>query len=130
LNFDKDSDPGVLLVKDCFSFMIKNSYETKVMGASFRNIDQILSLMGIHLLTISPSLIHELMKTQKYPEPFKASNYFIDPAKFSVKTQQDFEKCLGEDEMARDLLEKGIAKFTEDLIKLKEIIEVKLKKIK
>ena len=129
MEFDQEHDPGVLLVKDCFKFMSINSYKTKVMGASFRNINQILDLTGVHLLTISPTLIYELEKAQIYPEPLKASDdYYIDPSSFFVKTQDDFEKCLSHDEMAKDLLEKGIAKFTEDLVKLEGMIEAKLKK--
>jgi transaldolase len=111
--------------------MLRNSYQTKVMGASFRNINQILDLTGVHLLTISPNLVQELMENNIYPDPLEVNTQYVkNPSDYLVETQADFEICLESDEMAKDLLEKGISKFTQDLIKLEDMIATKINKVK
>jgi transaldolase len=47
-------DPGVQSVKEIYTYYKHFGYETEVMGASFRNVGQILELAGCDLLTISP----------------------------------------------------------------------------
>ena len=53
-------DIGVQSVTRIFNYYKKFGYKTVVMGASFRNTDQILGLAGCDLLTISPSLLGKL----------------------------------------------------------------------
>ena len=53
-------DTGVQSVTRIFNYYKKFGYKTVVMGASFRNTDQILGLAGCDLLTISPSLLGKL----------------------------------------------------------------------
>ncbi len=55
-------DPGVLSVTRIFNYYKKYGYRTIVMGASFRNTDEILALAGCDRLTISPALLEELSK--------------------------------------------------------------------
>lgn len=55
-----DDDPGVKSVMKIYNYYKHHGYETEVMGASFRNTDQILGLAGCDLLTISPNLLAEL----------------------------------------------------------------------
>ncbi|KAF0986269.1 hypothetical protein HZS_3323 [Henneguya salminicola] len=52
-----EDDPGVLSVQKIFSYYKKFGVQTIVMGASFRNIDQIKALTGIDALTISYVII-------------------------------------------------------------------------
>ena len=61
-NIKYDEDPGVNLVKSIYNYFKINNYKTIIMGASFRNINQICSLNGCDRLTISPNLIQELEK--------------------------------------------------------------------
>ena len=61
-----DEDPGVKSVRNIFDYYKQHRYETIVMGASFRRIEQILSLAGCDRLTISPTLLQEL---QDHDEP-------------------------------------------------------------
>merc|ERR1712113_369626 len=56
-------NPGVDLVKNIFNYYKLNDITTEIMGASFRNINQILELSGCDLLTISPVLLNKLYKT-------------------------------------------------------------------
>ncbi len=53
-------DPGVQSVTRIFNYYKKFGYKTQVMGASFRNVKQIIALCGSDLLTISPQLLEEL----------------------------------------------------------------------
>ena len=43
-----------------YNYYKKFGYKTVVMGASFRNTDQIIGLTGCDLLTISPGLLGKL----------------------------------------------------------------------
>ena len=52
-----DQDPGVASVTRIYNYYKKYGYKTQVMGASFRNINQIVRLAGADLLTISPELL-------------------------------------------------------------------------
>src|SRR5262249_11142635 len=57
-------DPGVASVMRIYDYFTKFDYKTQVMGASFRNVDQIAYLAGCDLLTISPDLLAQMEKTE------------------------------------------------------------------
>src|SRR4051794_32834523 len=58
-----EHDPGVASVTRIYNYYKKYGYKTQVMGASFRNVDQIVRLAGCDLLTISPDLLEKLERT-------------------------------------------------------------------
>ena len=58
--FAPKEDPGVMSVTKIYNYYKKFDYKTVVMGASFRNIGEVLALAGCDLLTISPKLLAEL----------------------------------------------------------------------
>ncbi|MBS0655128.1 MAG: transaldolase, partial [Verrucomicrobia bacterium] len=66
------ADPGVLSVQAIYNYFKKFDFKTQVMGASFRNKDQITELAGCDLLTISPKFLQELQDSQT-PVPRKLS---------------------------------------------------------
>src|SRR5438270_6048207 len=68
-------DPGVQSVHEIYNYYKKFDYKTEVMGASFRNIGEILELAGCDLLTISPELLDKLSDSY---EPLTRK---LDPAK-------------------------------------------------
>lgn len=109
-------DPGVQSVVDIFNYYKKFGYKTEVMGASFRNIDEIIELAGCDLLTISPPFIEALKTTDGVltrkltPENVSASNF----EKISLDEKQ-FRWMLNEDAMATEKLSEGIRKFAADL---------------
>ena len=117
-------DPGVLSVKNIYNYYKKFDYKTEIMGASFRNIDQILQLSGCDLLTISPNLLNELtlsegtLKPQLTPEGAKESKL----KKISVD-EKTFRWMLNEDAMATEKLAEGIRNFTVDLVKLERQVK-------
>lgn len=118
-----DQDPGVVSVKEIYNYYKKFGYKTEVMGASFRNIEEILELAGCDLLTISPQLLQELQESSETVE----RKLSAEDAKSSTLTKIDIDEptfrwMLNQDPMATDKLAEGIRKFGEDYQKLEKLI--------
>jgi len=115
-------DPGVLSVKTIFNYFKYHGYKTIIMGASFRNKDQIIELAGCDYLTISPQLLEELtlsnMKIERKLDPHHPKEI----PKLNTD-EKNFRWLLNEDEMANFKLSEGIRKFSGDIIKLENIIQ-------
>jgi transaldolase len=120
-------DPGVLSVRYIYNYYKKFGYNTEVMGASFRNIGEIIELAGCDLLTISPNLLAELENNQaqltRKLDPETSKNADIRQIHLDEK---DFRWMHNEEAMAVEKLSDGIRKFTEDLVKLEKFIAAKL----
>src|SRR5580692_3936503 len=67
-NYAAAEDPGVLSVREIYAYYKKFGHATEVMGASFRNVGEILELAGCDLLTISPTLLGELKNSVEVVE--------------------------------------------------------------
>lgn len=123
-------DPGVLSVTQIYNYYKKYGYKTEVMGASFRNVGEILELAGCDLLTISPALLEELAKTPgtvtRKLTPEKAASLTL--TKLSL-TEPSFRWLLNEDQMATEKLSEGIRSFAADAIKLEKFIGKKLSEV-
>lgn len=117
-------DPGVISLTGIFNYYKKFGYPTQVMGASFRNIDEICELAGCDLLTISPTLLRELEATEgiltKKLDADQAREMAIEKITVDEKT---FRWMMNEDAMATEKLAEGIRNFTRDLIKLEKQME-------
>jgi transaldolase len=116
-----DQDPGVASVTRIYNYYKKYGYKTQVMGASFRNVNQIIHLAGSDLLTISPDLLDQLGKAEGVLERK------LDPAKAKSSkdeqlhlTEKTFRWMHNEDAMATEKLAEGIRKFNADAKKLEE----------
>ena len=120
-------DPGVLSVNYIYNYYKKFGYKTEVMGASFRNIGEIIELAGCDLLTISPNLLAELENNQgellRKLDPEKSKNMDIQQINLDEKA---FRWMHNEEAMAVEKLSEGIRKFAEDLVKLEKFIAAKL----
>jgi transaldolase len=68
LTFTPDMDPGVISVRAIWNYYKRFGYKTTVMGASFRNVEQIEQLCGCDCLTIAPKLL-EILKGKNAPVP-------------------------------------------------------------
>ena len=92
-----------------------------VMGASFRNVGEILELAGCDRLTIAPALLKELSESEG--EVVRKLSYVGDvkvrPAKM---TEAEFYWQHNQDPMAIDKLADGIRKFAIDQEKLEKMI--------
>ena len=116
-----DQDPGVASVTRIYDYFKKYGYKTQVMGASFRNTNQILRLAGCDLLTISPELLAELEGAQgtvdRQLDPARANAIADKQIHLDEKT---FRWMHNEDAMATDKLAEGIRKFYADARKLEK----------
>jgi transaldolase len=119
-------DPGVKSVTRIYNYYKKFGYKTQVMGASFRNMGEIIELAGCDLLTISPKLLAELEATEGKLERK------LDPAKVEalnieriVMDTDVFEFMHDGDRMATEKLASGITGFTDALIKLEALLTVR-----
>ena len=116
-----DQDPGVASVTRIYNYYKKYGYKTQVMGASFRNVNQIVRLAGCDLLTISPELLDQLEQAEG------VLDRELDPAKAQGNKEERFhldEKTFrwthNEDAMATEKLAEGIRKFNSDARHLEE----------
>jgi len=120
-------DPGVQSVQEIYTYYKHFGYETEVMGASFRNVGQILELAGCDLLTISPELMKELSKSQSTVDrkltPEKAKSADIKRLKLDEKT---FRYLVNENAMATEKTAEGIRKFAADIAKLEKVVAQKI----
>ncbi len=120
-------DPGVQSVTEIYTYYKKFNIPTEVMGASFRNTEQILELAGCDCLTISPELMEELSKStdpverKLSPEKAKAAN--VEKLELDEKR---FRWLLNENAMTTEKLSEGIRKFAADVVKLEEFVASKL----
>src|SRR5882724_788284 len=110
-----DQDPGVASVTRIYNYYKKYGYKTQVMGASFRNVNQIVRLAGCDLLTISPELLDQLEQSEG------ALERKLDPAKAQASKEErlhldekTFRWMHNEDAMATEKLAEGIRKFNSD----------------
>lgn len=116
-------DPGVISVTQIYNYFKKFNYKTQVMGASFRNSDEILELAGCDLLTISPTLLEELAKIEgDVPRKLSADKAKLSPIEKIHVDEKSFRWMLNENAMATEKLSEGIRKFNEDTLKLEKVI--------
>ena len=120
-------DPGVQSVNEIYTYYKKFDISTEVMGASFRNIGQILELAGCDCLTISPELMEELAKSNQPAErkltPEKAKSANIDRLQLDEKK---FRLMLNDNAMAYEKTGEGIRRFAADVVKLEKFVASKL----
>ena len=126
-DFAPAEDPGVISVKEIYAYYKKFGYATEVMGASFRNVGEILELAGSDLLTISPNLLEDLAKgtgtvTRKLSPETAAKS---DLPKIHLD-EKSFRWLHNEDQMATEKLSEGIRGFAADTLKLEKVIVEKL----
>ena len=116
-------DPGVTSVTGIYNYYQTFGYKTQIMGASFRNIGEIIELAGCELLTISPDLLAELAKTDGtlVPKLTPASAKAAKVIKIDAD-ERSFRWLLNEDAMATEKLAQGIRAFAADLVKLEDVL--------
>ena len=117
------NDPGVKSVRAIYNYYKKNGIATEVMGASFRNVGQIVALAGCDLLTISPDLLALLTANESALAPAldaKAAKGMDLP--LLQYNEAGFRFALNEDVMATEKLAEGIRAFCVDAIKLEGLM--------
>jgi len=120
-------DPGVKSVRQIYAYYKKFGYATQVMGASFRNMGQILELAGCDLLTISPNLLGELQSSSvAVVQKLDVAEAKKDPIEKLPLDEKSFRFLLNEDAMATVKLAEGIRLFSADIVKLEKKILAKI----
>ncbi len=120
-------DPGVHSVQAIYDYYKKFGYQTEVMGASFRNVGEILELAGCDLLTISPGLLDELSNSS---DPVERK---LDAEKSKAKdiariemNEKAFRWMFNQDAMATEKTAEGIRNFAADIDKLEALVKSKI----
>jgi transaldolase len=124
-SYDAETDPGVISVREIYRYFKQHGHKTIVMGASFRNVGEVLALAGCDRLTIAPALLDELSK-QSGELVVHLRDEGATTAKPAELTEQAFRWALNEDAMATEKLAEGIRKFAIDQRKLEQVITAAL----
>jgi transaldolase len=110
-------DPGVASVRTIHMRLKGAGYKTEIMGASFRNVGQILALAGCDLLTISPELLDQLASASgEVPRLLNGA----DPVAAERLSEARFRWEMNENAMATEKLAEGIRVFTADALKMEQ----------
>ncbi|MFV8452546.1 transaldolase [Vibrio campbellii] len=124
-DFEASEDPGVISVTDIYNYYKDYGYNTVVMGASFRNIGEILELAGCDRLTIAPALLAELEAAEG-----EVVEKLVDSKGSKERpTPMSHAEFLWEhnlDAMAVEKVAEGIRNFAVDQGKLEDMIAAKL----
>lgn len=118
-------DPGVISVTKIYNYYKEYGYKTVVMGASFRNVGEIIELAGCDRLTIAPALLKELQENTA-PLVRKLEYKGEVKAKPQPLTEAEFYWQHNSDAMAVEKLADGIRKFAVDQEKLEAMLSAKL----
>ena len=116
-------------VTKIFNYFKEKGFKTEVMGASFRNVNEIKELAGCDLLTIAPKFLDELNNEEgvlvKKLDQNIQSNNSID-YKFD---ERDFRLSMLEDQMASEKLSEGITGFSKAIEELENLLSQRLSEI-
>lgn len=124
--YEGAEDPGVQSVTQIYNYYKKFGYRTEVMGASFRNIGEIMELAGCDLLTISPKLLDQLRSTEAtLPRKLDPAHLTQNPERITMD-RATFEAMHQADRMASEKLSEGIAGFTKALEALELLLQERL----
>lgn len=127
-SYPPTEDPGVKSVTTMYNYLKHFDYPIQIMGASFRNTDQILELCGCDLLTIAPDLLEQLKNANgDVPvklDAAKAKKMQIERIKVDEK---NFRWLLNEDAMGTEKLAEGIRVFAADANKLEKMVQELMK---
>jgi transaldolase len=118
-------DPGVQSVTRIYNYYKKFGHKTEVMGASFRNVGEIIELAGCDLLTIAPALLEKLAgTTDELPRR-------LDPARAAGERipmdEKSFRAMHEQDRMAKEKLDEGISGFSKAIVALEQLLGERLK---
>ncbi|CAG0906615.1 unnamed protein product [Cyprideis torosa] len=124
IDIHPEQDPGVKSVQKIYNYYKQHSYQTIVMGASFRTIEQIEHLAGCDNLTISPELLDQLAVNEGLLQRRLSENNTgetITPQ--TGIDEKTFRWQLNEDAMATEKLAEGIRQFAINQVQLENLIQ-------
>ncbi|XP_078494740.1 transaldolase-like isoform X2 [Ciona intestinalis] len=120
-------DPGVKHVTKIFNYYKQHGYKTEVMGASFRNTNQIKALAGCDPITIAPKLLEQLQSDDTdVPKQLSTENAALTNGPKLSLSEAEFRYKHNQDAMAVEELAEGIRKFAEDAVKLENMLKERM----
>mgnify|MGYP003346346069 FL=1 len=123
-------DPGVISVTQIYKYFKEKGFKTEVMGASFRNLDEIKELAGCDLLTIAPKFLEELKKEKgELVRKLDVSTQINNSIDYEFE-EKDFRLSMLEDQMASEKLSEGITGFSKAIEELEELLLKRYSEIK
>jgi transaldolase len=123
--YTQETDPGVISVRAIYDWYKEHGFKTVVMGASFRNIGELIALAGCDRLTIAPALLQELESTEGNLTQVLKDNG-VTTEKPTKLEEDQFRFDHNEDAMATEKLSEGIRNFIIDQNKLETALAEKL----
>lgn len=122
-DYTAETDPGVISVRSIYHYYKKFGYGVQIMGASFRNVGEILALAGCDLLTISPNLLAELAAAEGELTPALSAAHAagLDIERIPAD-EKSFRFLMNEDAMATEKTAEGIRRFSADIRKLETLL--------
>jgi transaldolase len=118
------NDPGVRSMREIYHYFKHFGIATEIMGASFRNLGQIIALAGCDLLTISPELLAKLASSDgpvaRALDPAQSRGMVLEPVNYD---EAGFRYALNDDAMATEKLAEGIRAFAADAVKLEQLMK-------
>ena len=115
-------DPGVQSVSRIYNYYKQHGYSTIVMGASFRNVEQVEALAGCDYLTIGPDFLRQLRDDSTHlPKRLDKNHTGEAQPKLSLD-EKTFRWLHTQDPMATEKLAQGIRAFASDQEKLEQRI--------
>ena len=121
-NFAGFEDPGVISVTKIYKYFKEKGFKTEVMGASFRNVEEIKELAGCDLLTISPKLLDELDRDRGELIRKLHQNTQLNNSIDYEFEEKDFRLNMLEDQMASEKLSEGITGFSKAIEELEDLL--------
>ena len=129
-SFLGSEDPGVISVTQIYKYFKEKGFKTEVMGASFRNIDEIKELAGCDLLTIAPKFLEELKQEKgELIRKLDVSTQINNSIDYEFE-EKDFRLSMLEDQMASEKLSEGITGFSKAIEELEELLTKRYSEIK
>ncbi len=124
-SYPPEKDPGVLSVQQIYNYYKKFGHETQIMGASFRNVEEILQLAGCDLLTIAPKFLETLHNDEgTVDQKLSAEKSKSSSIQKLELDESTFRFGVNDNQMATEKLADGIRRFAADTRKLeKHILE-------
>ena len=118
-----ENDPGVRSVRQICSYYQQHGIATEIMGASFRNVGQVVALAGCDLLTISPALLRDMAASEQPVVRAIGASGTSAPAQQALAFDEpDFRLAMNRDAMATEKLAEGIRNFESDALALEQLI--------
>ena len=123
--YTQETDPGVVSVRAIYAFYKEHGFKTVVMGASFRNVGELIALAGCDRLTVSPNLLQDLAATEGTLVQLLKDSGATKTAPARM-TEAEFRFELNQDAMATEKLAEGIRGFVADQNKLEVALAAEL----